>query len=481
MIEGTGNGNAEQARTRAGGASALSIAPPALLAVVLAALLSGCASALPKADLDVPLPPTWSLSTPASTAPAEAPTDGWWRVFHDPALNALIDTATQSNLTIGAASEHLRAARALLHTGAALYRPGVSFGAGPAPTPDAKSSYFQAGFDATWELPLFDRAANATRALGADAAAAEADLMAARTTVAAEVASAYFAAQAAIRRQSVLRELDDAEHLRLARLRTRVRLGLDASDVQHEAEADLLAVQTNELEPDSTRSQSLRRIAALLGRASVDPAWSEAPSEVPEPFAQVQSTPADLLRQRPDVRRAEAAVLRAAAELGTAQAELYPHVSLVGAITAATQVSGLGLASPNGVVSAGPAISLPLFDWGMRRAARDARAAELSSAAMVYRQTVFDAFADVEITLANLKRSTSQIELLRNAATSRSERARQSDVLRRAGLSESTEQSRSRRTALEARLDLVNAEYAGQMAIVQLHKALGGAIVPGES
>jgi outer membrane protein TolC len=387
----------------------------------------------------------------------------------------------QSNLTIAAAAEHLRAARALLATGVAPYRPGVSFDAGPAPSPDARNSYFQAGFDATWELPLFNRAANAARALGADAAAAEADLMAARTTVAAEVASAYFAGQAAARRQSVLREIDAIEQLRLARLRTRVRVGLDASVVQREAEADLLAVQVNELEPDATWSQSLQRIAALLGRTSVDPAWLGSPAETTGTVVQIQSTPADLLRERPDVRRAEAAVLRAAADLGTAQAELYPHVSLVGAITAATRVSGLGLASPNSVVSAAPAISLPLFDWGMRRAARDARAAELSAATMTYRQTVFEALSDVEMTLANLKRTTSLIELLRNAAGSRAEMARRNDVLRRTGLSESAEQSRSQRNALDARLELVNAEYAGKLAIVQLHKALGGAIVPGES
>ncbi len=458
-----------RARTRAGAASGLAV------------LLAGCATTLPRANLDMSLPSAWSVAPPASGARAQAPATGWWRGFHEPALDALIDTALQSNLTIAAAAEHLRAARALLVTGVAPYRPGVSLEAGPAPSPDAKNSYFQAGFDAAWELPLFNRAANATRALGADAAAAEADLMAARTTVAAEVASAYFAGQAAASRQSVLREIDAIEQLRLARSRTRVRVGLDASVAQREAEADLLAVQVNALEPDATLNQSLRRIAALLGRTSVDPAWVGPPAESPAPLVQIQSTPADLLRERPDVRRAEAAVLRAAAELGTAQAELYPHVSLVGAITAATRVNGLGLRSPNSVISAAPAISLPLFDWGMRRAERDARAAELSAATMTYRQTVLDALSDVESTLANLNRTTSLIELLRNAVASRAELARRGDVLRRTGLSETTEQARSQRNALDARLELVNAEYAGKLAIVQLHKALGGAIVPGQS
>jgi multidrug efflux system outer membrane protein len=456
-------------------------------AAALVMLLAGCASTSPRADLDMSLPRAWSNAPGGSNAPMTRdsvphPSAGWWYAFRDPALNTLIDTAVQSNLTIAAAAEHLRAARALLPTGAAPYRPGVSFAAGAAPSPDAKNSYYETGFDATWELPLFDRAANATRAFGADAAAAEADLMAARTSVAAEVASAYFAAQAAARRQSVLRELDDGEQLRVARLRTRVRLRLEPSAIQRSAEADLLAVQASEIEPDAIRNMSLQRIAALLGRTSVDATWlGPAAAPVFTPAVNLESTPADLLRERPDVRHAEAAVLRAAADLGIAQAELLPHVSLIGAITTATRVSGLSLGASNSVVSAGPAISVPLFDWGMRRAARDARAAELSAATMTYRQTVFAALADVEITLVNLERTTRTVELLRNAAASRAETARRSVIVRQVGLTESGEQARSQRDALEARLNLLDAEYAGHIAIVQLHKALGGAIVPGES
>ena len=448
--------------------------------------LAGCTSTSPRVDLGMSLPEAWSHAPARSAAVASTPVSresetsaaGWWRAFHDPALDALIDTALQSNLTIAAAAAHLRAARALAPAGVAPYRPNVSFAAGAATSPDARTSYYQTGFDATWELPLFDRAANATRAFGADAATAEADLMAAQTSVAAEVASAYFTAQAAARRESVLRELDDVEQLHLARLRTRVRLGLEASALQRSAEADLLAVQASEIEPSATRSVSLQRIAALLGRADVDPAWLGPPGPLFTPAVHLDSTPADLLRERPDVRRAEAAVLRAAADLGIAQAELLPHVSLMGAITTATRVSGANLGSSNSIVSAGPAISIPLFDWGMRRAARDARAAELSAATMAYRQTVYEALADVEITLVNLERTTRLIELLRNGVANRAETARVSDALHRIGLSENGEQARSRRDALEARLSLLDAEYAGTLAIVQLHKALGGATVP---
>jgi outer membrane protein TolC len=284
-----------------------------------------------------------------------------------------------------------------------------------------------------------------------------------------------------VRRQALLRDLEAFEQGRLARLRTRVRVGLETPREGQTAEADLLAIQARATEPDPTLAQSLQRIAALMGRATIDPTWIPSATALSVPVVRLESTPADLLRERPDVRHAEFVVLRAAAELGTAQAELYPHISLVGAITAATRVSGgVGLSS-NSVLSAGPAISIPLFDWGMRRAARDARAEELSAAALAYRQTVFDAVADVEITLASLNHSVSLIDLLQHAVASRDEAARRSSALRRAGLTENIEIASTARSAIEARLELEEAQYAGMIAVVQLHKALGGALMPGES
>src|SRR5262249_33532095 len=149
--------------------------------------------------------------------------------------------------------------------------------------------------------------------------------------------------------------------------------------------AQVVLLQTRATEPTAQRVASLGRMAALLGAMQVENDWL--PAAANEGHAlnlpQIDSTPADQLRARADVQRAEAAVREAAPALGIAQAELYPHISLVGALTAAARLGG-GAVGVNSVLGGGPAISIPLFDWGMREAARDARAAELQAATLEY-------------------------------------------------------------------------------------------------
>ncbi|MEP7242580.1 MAG: efflux transporter outer membrane subunit [Gammaproteobacteria bacterium] len=457
------------------------------LALSLLSLLGGCASTWPVADLKMPLPEAWRNARPAVASsithplPADTRYPGaWWHVFHDAELDKLIDTALQSSLSIAAAGERLRAARALVPAAIAPYRPELSAATGFASTPDARANYFQYSFDATWELPLFNRAENARRASTAEIQQAAANVAAVQSSVAAEVACAYFETQSAERRTTLLGELLKVTQATLNRVQARVRAGLDEPETIDAAETALVAVQARSLEPEPARAQGLQRIAVLLGRAAIDPSWTQYAQSAQVPALRIETTPADLLRARPDIHAAEAEVVKAAATLGIAQADLYPHMNLLGAITAATLIGGVGRSGSSGNFAAAPAISLPLFDWGKRRAVRDARSAQLAAAVLDYRQSVLEAVAETESALTRLNHSMDLVELLRRAVAARQETRRATAARLRAGLSEESAVS-AECAAIETRLSLAEAEFQGALAIVQLYKALGGAGAPADA
>ena len=188
--------------------------------------------------------------------------------------------------------------------------------------------------------------------------------------------------------------------------------------------------------------------------------------------------PADLLRARPDIRAAEAAVLKAAGEQGLAQSDLYPHVSLGASLLYSYNLTQYRRGTADNVPGIGPVIDIPLFDWGRRRAQADAQQEALQEALMAYRQAVLEGVADTESALAALDQQALRETRLREARTVQQQRAGQRAMLRRLGLASDYEQLADQRTALQADLDIADAQAAHVLAFVGLYKALGGAPMP---
>jgi outer membrane protein TolC len=381
--------------------------------------------------------------------------------------------ALDSNLTLAAAQAHLTAARTLAGKARAPFRPLLNASAEPEASPDAAHSYYDAGVEASWELPLFGREEQAQAAADAQVDVVAANAAAARAEVASEMVVAYLNARAANERARLLQQLESIAQTELNRVRTRVRLGLEAPSAEQRALAQVVALQGRATQPAAQRVASLERMAALLGAMQVESAWVPAAADSRAlSLPQIESTPADQLRARADVQRAEAEVRSAAAALGIAQSELYPHISLVGALSAAARVGG-GPVGVNSVLGGGPAISIPLFDWGMRKAARDARAAELQAATLEYKQTVVTAAAEVETALARLSQATEAAALTRTSLRNDELLAQREAARHRAGLDRTDEGAGTR--AIESRLLAVDGELNAGLALVELHRALAGA------
>ena len=241
--------------------------------------------------------PAGGLGQPGRGGRADGTPPRWWTAFEDAELDALAERALAGNLTLAQAAQRLKAARALSRSSAAQALPqiglhgaaqrqhrlsgphganelsGAEAGQGELPLAQEERSigYYQAGFDARWELDLFGRIAAATDAARASAGAAEADLRAARVSVAAEAVRAYIELRGAQRRHQVLSGLlDDQRHL-LALVQERRRAGI-ASDFDVDR-ASVLEAETAAQLPLSAQlaRQHAQRLAVLTGESQIAP------------------------------------------------------------------------------------------------------------------------------------------------------------------------------------------------------------------
>jgi NodT family efflux transporter outer membrane factor (OMF) lipoprotein len=447
-------------------------APP----IVLSGLLAACASApvppLPQGDL----PAGWR-NAPQTHVPAPD-LRGWWKAFGDRQLDALVEQALDDNLDVQQARLHLRAARELEGVSGDAYKPQLAFRTLSTPNPEATANYFQAGFDAEWELGLFGRAQANARVAKADADSAAAELQTARVSLVAEVARAYLQLRGAQAQEKALQDIADASQRRLHLTQVRKRLRLASRMEVERTLAGNAQAQAALAEPRAQIARYAQALALLLGR-------SEPPSGVLEPRplprlaeAGMDSLPADLLRTRPEIARAQVQVLKAAGELGIAHADRFPRIGLGGAITWATRISGVNLGGTHNTSGIGPVIDIPLFDWGMRAAAERARGDELKAALLGYRQAVLQGATEVETALAGLHQAQIGAQQAAAAAKALQHSALLSKKLRKLGQADDLDVADAVIAAARAQEDAGQAREREGIAFIALYKALGGAPLP---
>jgi NodT family efflux transporter outer membrane factor (OMF) lipoprotein len=469
-------------------------------AALLGSTLSGCASlGGPLPALEQSLPTDWANR---EAVPRQAGPDlsSWWRAFDDPVLDSLVAESIAQNLTLAQAAARVRGARALVRpaisqglpqlgatSGARVQRrlsgstslvgvPGGSNEIGPTVIEDEPTTgFFQAGFDASWELDLFGGALARVRSARASADVAEADAEAARATVVAEVVRTYVELRGAQRRRALLTDIARDQDRQLLLMGERRAAGV-ASDF----DVDRLVTASAETGAqipltDQAIQQATQRLAVLGGRSSVDPRLM-APARQPRPdHVSLRLLPADLVRVRPEIRRAERAAAQAAAELDVAVADLYPRLTLTGDITLSDNLIGSSL--PGRVVnaSAGPSLTIPLFDWGARRAVVTARDAAFAEAILAYRQAVLEGVEETENALGALDAERRRAERLATGATAARRAAANAELLYRQGLASLADVLDATVALRQAELNGADVRERQALAVVALYKAVGGA------
>ena len=377
--------------------------------VALGALvLVGCATVGP--DFQRPVaaaPATWQAAQPHGGTPAALA--DWWAQFNDPVLAGLIADADAASPTLLSAAGRIAEARASLTVSEANRLPTVDGSASAMrsgtgrDTPVAARTTGSVAVDSAWEIDLFGRVQRSTEAAGARLAARQFEWHEARVSLAAEVASGYVSYRAC--RQLQTARADDV----LSRIETD-RLTRVAVDAGFTAPADAelarasLADARADLEDQRAQCEvTIKSLVALTGVA--EPALRErlgegvSPLPVPAAFV-VDAVPLTVLSQRPDIAAAEQALAAAIADIGVAEANRYPRLSLSGNVSLASVLTGAS--STSLPWSIGPALSLPIFNGGARAAEVKAAEARRVQQQAAYEAAVRAAVREVEQALVTL-------------------------------------------------------------------------------
>jgi multidrug efflux system outer membrane protein len=452
-----------------------------LLAPLAAVLTAACAQFGPApAPAERPIPPAqWQAPLPHGGQSGELAR--WWQQFDDPVLPALITAAQAASPTLASARSRIEQARAA-RTGA---------GAALGPTLDASANLSRGRFDlaspvgtsasagllAAWELDVFGANRAGRNAAQARFEGAQAAWHEARVSVAAETASAYLALRAC-EAQLVPTEQDAqsrAETARLTDLAAR-------SGFQAPASAELARASAAQGNAGLTqqRAQCELGVKALVALTALpEPALraqlAAASAKLPQPAALgVDSVPAQVLAQRPDVYNAERELSAAAADAAQARAQRWPRVSLSGSITPTRFETG-GVSTDGTLWSVGPVtVSLPLFDGGRLRANADAAQARYDAAASSYAASLRSAVREVEEALITLQSTAARGDDARIAAEGFERSYRAVESRYKGGLASLFELEDARRSALSAQSALIDLQRERVAAWIALYRALGG-------
>ena len=456
------------------------------LAIAAALLLNGCTAVgtdyrAPVADV----PTDWRESAQRSFTSDSRPHTEWWRELNDPVLDRLVERAIVSGPDFREALARLREARAYRHMAGAEQVPQLGAGAayqrrGESENTAASafavdSTLYSAGFDASWELDLWGRVRRVVEAADADFAASVEDTREIALLVAAETASSYVELRAFQRRAAIARIHVDLQQQTLDLVRARFEAGqVGERDVAQAAtNAEITRSRLPALE--AGQRAAANRIAVLLGLTAgqlVDELDYARPIPNPPPRAAV-GLPADLVRNRPDVRRAERALAAEHARIGVATGDLYPRLALSGTLGfAADDASGLFRRSSN-VFGVGPSVRWSLFDGGRLRGRVAAQEARAEQAFIRWERTVLSALEETETAMSRFVREQARRESLVSASAQARRATELAHIEYKEGLTDFQAVIDSERTlaSLEDDLAVASASIAKQFIVIQ--KALG--------
>lgn len=435
-----------------------------------------------------PLPSAWR-DAPVG---ASAPVADWWRGFGDPTLNQLVTEALREGPSVQLAVSRVRESRALsyqtltqylpqlLATGSGQYSRVVEGEATLPPGTEREQMSGAYGVQVGWELPLF-AVGPAAAGAGANTQAAIADLRGAQVALAADVARAYVDLRAAnASRVAIERSIATSDEL--ARI-LQVSANAGFASAADAADARRLAESTRARLPgliiEQRRAENV--LAVLRGRApgteeaAVQAAFSNTSAAIPHlELTEAPAAPADLLRLRPDVARAEAQTLVAASALGVARADLFPRLNLTGTINVTDALIGNPSGAGLTVANATPFISIPLFDWGRRFAVQRQRDAQFDQSLIQYRQTVTEAVAEASNALVSLDQGRLRLISARNAEDAAGITARGSRAAFDAGIQSLADRLRAEQQLIDAELTRIDAEAQSARAAIATYRAFGG-------
>jgi NodT family efflux transporter outer membrane factor (OMF) lipoprotein len=423
----------------------------------------------------------WKIAQPADRASRGK----WWTLYDDALLNALQDVLTSSNQDLVVAQSRYAQARALVEGARSSYLPTVTAGASASRFRKSRNAYnntdtnsgpasdFALPLDVSWELDVWGRVRRAVESSEASAQAFAADLETARLSLQAELAVDYF----------LLRGID-SERMLLDRTLVAYRKAHELTINRHEggiasdadvaqAETQLRTAEAQAVNLRVQRAQLEHAIAVLIGKTPAEFSLPVVGLDAAPPVVPLVM-PSELLERRPDVASAERQMASANAQIGVAQAAFYPTISLGAVAGFESQKASSWLDWPSRFWSVGPSAALTLFDANRRRALSDQARAAYDGTVAAYRQSVLNAFQDVEDNLAELAILAEEAGIQDAAVNAARRSVAQTTNRYQAGAVSYLEVVVAQTTALSNERAAVDIARRRMMASVRLIKAMGG-------
>lgn len=432
----------------------------ALLVIGAVVLVAACTEVGPDyVRPSVNVPETYKEANPpeaprASSAPAAGQ---WWEIYHDPTLNGLVAQVEVSNQSLAAAAARVQEAQLLVQEAGGSRVPEVAVGS----IKSGRKNENDFGIGASWELDLWGRIRRDVEAHRASAEASADDLAAATLSMQAQVAQSYFSLREDDAVIGLLQRAVEVDGRWARMVQNQYAQGVASSADVAAALVRFSTVQVQLADTRSARAQLEHAIAVMLGKAPADFSIAAASFDINVPTIPA-GLPSSLLERRPDIAARERQMAAASARIGVSKAETLPSINLA---------AGIGvLHGPTGTAD----IHWPLFTGGRLQAQVANAGAAYIEAVANYRQTVLDAFREVEDSLvaANMLAGTAELQTTAARAAQESERVMRNQY--REGVADYPAVVDAATAALTAGQNELQLRLRRLGASVNLIKALGG-------
>jgi NodT family efflux transporter outer membrane factor (OMF) lipoprotein len=393
-----------------------------LLMIVCLIAGTGCAVGPDYRRPETKVPENWNgqevvtAAQPSKTTTNPVALAEWWNAFNDPTLSSLVEMAIRSNLDLRQAEARIRQARAARGVAGAPLWPEIDASAlyqksqgsseagtgGAIATAGGLRQLFQVGLDASWELDIFGGTRRNIEAATADLRAALEDHRDVLVTLVGDVGNNYLGLRGFQQQIAIARKNLEAQRRTAEIIRKRFEAGFVGALDLANANAQVATTEAQIPVLESSARAAIYSLGVLLGRqpAALEKDLIKVSPIPPTPPEVPVGLPSDLVRRRPDIRRAEAQLHAATARIGVATADLFPKFNLTGSFGfSSNDLTKLGNLANSKFWSFGPSVTWPIFAGGRIYWNIKVQDALQEQALAAYEKTVLTALKDVETAL----------------------------------------------------------------------------------
>jgi len=440
--------------------------------VILVLVLTACTVGPDYKRPEVAVPQQWTIDYPAAV---ELSNMAWWRQFDDPALDQLVERAVRQNLDLQAAAARVDQYLGELETTRSQFFPQIGAGANLSAqrAGGISSETAQVGLNATWELDLWGRIRRANEASRARLLASEQGRRTVLMTLVANVAANYIALRGLDRQLSIARQTENAFSESYEIFKLRYEYGAISQLELSQARSLYESARKAGPRYESLIRQQENLLSVLIGQL---------PGEIPRgreiddlPAPQIPAgLPSTLLERRPDILQAEQNLVAANAQIGVARAAYFPTISLTGLLGSVSGDLGglLSGGSENSSLAAG--IAGPLLNFGAV-SGQVAQSEALQQQAMLqYRQTILEAFREVEDALVRTTKGREEAIVQNNQVEALASTAELARLQFDQGRVDYLQVLDAERSLFSAELEMVQKEIDLLGSLISVYKAMGG-------